>query len=150
MAFHEFFEIDQKTGFLTPKSNCRVKNGFTASQKVEWLKFFRSSANYGSACKLVGTDRSTVRDHLKGDTKFGQEHKKAVEDICDDMEQCLFELAKRNPTAAFGVLKAYRPKIWRERYVEKGPNKDERLKGLLDSIKSEGSTTSGSEETTND
>jgi len=137
MAFHEKFEIDKETGFLTPKADAAIKNGFTASQKTEYLKLFRSSANAGKASKAIGVDRATVADHRRGDKKFAIEYQKAIEDICDDMEQCLFELAKRNPTAAFGILKAYRGKIWKESYREKEPTKDEKLKGLLKTLKEE-------------
>jgi len=137
MSVHDYYEIDDKTGFYTLKSGTHIKNGFTAQQKVEFLKIFRSSANFGKACETIGVNRHTVTDHLRWDDKFKIEKKKAVEDICDDMEEALFTLAHRNPTAAFGVLKAYRPQIWKDRYEEKGPNKDQRLKDLF-KLNSEG------------
>lgn len=137
MAFHEHFEIDKETGFLTPKPNSKIKNGFTATQKTEWLKIFRQTANRGKACDLVGISRSVLNDHLNGDQAFGKAKQVIVDSICDDMEQCLFELAKRNPTAAFGILKAYRPNIWKDTYRDKGPRKEERLKNLIKTLKNE-------------
>lgn len=135
MAFHEFFEIDPKTGFLTPKPNTRIKNGVTAAQKVEFLKAFRASFNKGKAAKIAGISAVTLNDHLKGDSKFAAAYAETVEAICDDCEEALFAFVHKNPTAAFGILKAYRGKIWRERFVEKGPTKDERLKGLIQTLK---------------
>ena len=134
MSVHDYYEIDEKTGYYTPKGNSRVKNAFTAEQKVEFLKILRSSANFGRACDAVGVNRDTVKDHMKWDDKFGIEKKKVVENICDDMEEALVNLAHRNPTAAFGVLKAYRPSIWKDSYQEKGPNKDQRLKELFNAM----------------
>ena len=137
MAFHEKFEIDPETGFLTPKKDAHVRNGFTAAQKTEWLLVFRRSANFGKASDAVGINRRTVHDHLNGDQKFKTAKQAVVESICDDMEESLFLLAKRNPTAAFGILKAYRGRIWREKFQEREPNKEEKLKGLLNTIKDE-------------
>lgn len=134
MAFHEHFEIDSKTGFLTPKAKTRIKNGFTATQKTEWLQIFRKSANFGHACQVIGVGRSTVQDHLKGDLKFEQARKAVLDDICDDMEECLVTLAKHNPTAAFGVLKAYRGWIWKDNWKDP-TTKEERLQGLYNTMK---------------
>jgi len=137
LAFHEHFEIDAKTGFLTPKPDSRIKNGFTATQKTEWLKIFRQTANRGKACDLVGISRWTLNNHLNGDQAFGKAKQVIVESICDDMEQALFELAKRNPTAAFGILRAYRPNVWKSDRKEQGPRKEERLKNLIKTLKNE-------------
>lgn len=135
MSVHDYYEIDETTGFYTPKATSKVRNAFSANQKVEFLRVFRASANFGKACDAIGVNRHTVNDHLKWDDKFKIEKKKVVEDICDDMEEALVALAHRNPTAAFGVLKAYRPQIWKDRYEEKGPNKDQRLKDLFSAMK---------------
>lgn len=137
MSVHDYYEIDEATGFYTPKPKTHIKNGFTAAQKTEFLRVFRASANFGKACEAVGVNRHTVTDHLKWDDKFKIEKKRVVEEICDDMEEALVALAHRNPTAAFGVLKAYRPAIWKEKYEEKGPNKDQRLKELFNAMKDE-------------
>jgi len=137
MAFHEFFEIDSETGFLTPKKSAKLKNPFTAPQKVLFLEAFRKSGNFGKAAKLIGVLSSTVRDHLAGDEKFKQAHRQVIDDICDDMEEALIAIAHRNPTAAFGVLRAYRGHIWKDNYKENGPNKSERLNQLIKDIKSQ-------------
>lgn len=137
MSVHDYYQIDEATGFYTLKPGSKLKNGISAAQKTEFLRVFRASANFGKACEAIGVNRHTVQDHLKWDDKFKIEKKRVVEEICDDMEEALVAIAHRNPTAAFGVLKAYRPSIWREKYEEKGPNKDQRLKDLYSAMKEE-------------
>ena len=140
MSVHDYYEIDETTGFYTPKRSSKVKNAFSANQKLEFLKAFRASANFGKACEAVGVNRHTAIDHLKWDDKFSIEKKRVVDEICDDMEEALFTIAHRNPTAAFGILKAYRPSIWKDSHIEKGPNKDARLKELFKSMNEDSDT----------
>lgn len=135
MAFHEHFEVDDKTGFLTPKPSSKLKNGFTAPQKVEWLETYRTTFNFTKACNLCGTNTRTVHDHINGDDKFGIAYKEAKDAIADHCQEALLLFVHKNPTAAFGILKALRPMVWRENYQEKGPRKEERLKNLLDAAK---------------
>ena len=137
MAFHEHFEIDSKTGFLTPKPTAKIKNGFTAKQKVEWLEAYKNTFNFSKASTQVGIGNAAVRDHINGDDKFGQAYKEAKDFVADACQEALYNFIHKNPTAAFGILKAVRPEMWKDNYKEKGPNKDDRLKGIIDACNAE-------------
>jgi len=139
VAFHEHYEIDQVTGFLTPKKKSHLKNGFSATQKVEWLEVYSQSANFSKTCKLVGVSPRTVRDHFKGDDKFHMAYKAQQETFNHNVEETLYLAAtkSKNVTAMFGWLRANYPKKYRESYVDKGPGKDERLKNILEQFKKE-------------
>ena len=137
MAFHEHFEIDSKTGFLTPKPTAKIKNGFTAQQKVEWLEAFKSTFNFSKASTQVGVVNKTVRDHINGDDKFGQAYKEAKNYVADECQEALYKFIHKNPTAAFGILKALKPEMWKDNYKAPGPNKEARLKGIIDAMKEE-------------
>jgi hypothetical protein len=139
MSFHEHFEIDPTTGFLTPKDVTKLSNGFTAQQKMAWLEAYRESANFTKACKLVGISTSTVRDHLHGDEKFGQAYKNQQMEFNHNVEETLYNAAtkSKNVTAMFGWLRANMRDKYNDNYKDTGPRKDERLKSLLDAIKQE-------------
>jgi len=139
MAFHEHFEIDSVTGFLTPKPSARIKNGFTSQQKVEWLDQYRQCANFTKSAKAIGVAVDTVRDHINGDDKFKQAYKLMQTEFNNNVEESLYLAAvkSKNVTAMFGWLRANYPAKYREGYTDKGPIKSERLDNLLNTLKDE-------------
>lgn len=139
MAFHDHYQIDEKTGFLTPKPDSRNKNGFTAEQKVLWLEAYKECANLAKASAAVGINQYTVQDHLKGDEKFHQAYKETIAYFNSNVEETLYHAAvkSKNVTAMFGWLRAHYPELYKDGYTEKGPNKDERLANLLKNLKDE-------------
>ena len=137
MAFHEHFEIDPKTGFLTPKPTSKIKNGFTAQQKVEWLEVYKKTFNFSKASSIVGIGNNAVRDHINGDDKFKLAYKEAKDYVADACQEALYAFIHKNPTSAFGILKALRPQMWKDNYKAPEPNKAERLKGIIDAMKEE-------------
>jgi len=129
---------DLKTGFLTP-GPAFVGTGVTAEQKTTFLESFRKTANFSKAAKVVGCSRADITAQFEGDLQFYKSYKYAVEAICDQAESNLFELSKRNPTACFGLLKAYRPGIWADKKDSgNAGNSTDKLKGLLEEMKKDG------------
>lgn len=133
---------DLKTGFMTPGpafvSTIRDA-GVTVQQKVDFLEAFKKTFNFSKAAKLVGCTRSELTAQFEGDVEFYKAYRRAVESVCDQAESNLLDLSKRNPTACFGILKAYRPGIWGDKKDSGNAGKSEdKLKGLLDEMKKDG------------
>lgn len=134
----EYYEIDKATGFLTPMIE-NFPNGFSAKMKVTFLESFKKSANMTKSCNLVGVTRQMVQTHIEQDSAFGFAYRAAVDALCDEAEENLHKMTKRNPTACFGFLRAYRPHIWNDKKaLEITGAPGDKLKGLLDDLKKEG------------
>jgi predicted DNA-binding protein YlxM (UPF0122 family) len=110
----------------------------TDKQKETFLEAFKKTANMSKAARLAGVDRRTVGNAIEQDTDFYMKYRDAVEELCDDREESLFQQGRHNMAAAFGFLKAYRGHIWADkRVVEQINGSQDKLKGLLDQLKKE-------------
>jgi hypothetical protein len=133
------YDIDKATGFMTAKNP--DKAWLTVQQKLDFLKAFTETANFTEAAKMAGVSAHTFRSHMHVDPVFYKRYREAVDTICDNMEASLYKMGKHNVTAAFGILRAFRPNIWNEKRIiaaEGGGTKVDRLKGVLDQLKVEG------------
>lgn len=137
----EKYELDPVTGLMKPKKGAKFNSGggVTPQQKLDWLKVYRETSNFGKACKIAGIERSTVYSHFEFDIEFEKKFREAVEELCDDKEEQINLMSTKNLLAAFGYLKAYRPHIWNEKKII-GIEKSNvsKLQSILDKMKKSG------------
>ena len=107
----ENFELDPKTGYLTPSAHYKL-TGFTSDKKREWIERYRTTGNIGKVCQQLGMARDTFYKHLQLDGKFEKDFKEQIENRCDDIEETIADMSKKNVVACFGYLRAYRPRRW--------------------------------------
>ena len=128
---------DPQTGYLTPEP-LFTGTGFTALQKVTFIETFRKTGNLSKSAKMCGVSRKIITEQFEFDIEFYKAYRFAVESLCDQVEENLLALSKRNPTACFGFLRAYRKGIWTDGKQTDQAASTDKLKGLLDELKKDG------------
>ena len=85
------------------------------SWKPAFIAALRNSANVRLACETAGVSRVVAYDWRKKDPAFRAEWDEALDDACDMLEHAIRAQALGgNILALMFLLKAHRPKIYRE------------------------------------
>ena len=88
----------------------------TEVAKQTFLKALNGNFSISAACRATGIGRRTVYDWIRDDTQFGQRLAAAKENACDDLEECMYERAKKRDTlAGIFLLKGARPQVYHDR-----------------------------------
>ena len=125
------YQIDLKTGFLTP-APAHVGPGLNADQKTMFIAEYTKSFNFTKAAKAVLTTRPVIVHHLKEDKAFKEAFQNVVDEVLDDVEESLYKQSKKSPIAAMQFLKAKRSSEWGPpRKQEPEDKTSDKLKDLL-------------------
>jgi len=93
-----------------------AKQKFDVPAQDRFLTLYATGATEREAARAVGVSVTTVRRFRRRDEAFEARYKDAREFNTDEMEDTLRRIAADgHVTAIFGILRARRPDVWRER-----------------------------------
>ena len=91
---------------------------FTLEIQGRFLRLYAMGATEREAARACGVSPVTVRRRRRTDAEFDKRYLDAREFNTDEMEDTLRRIAADgHVTAIFGILRARRPAVWRERAV---------------------------------
>ena len=89
---------------------------FTQGVQDRFLRLYAMGATEREAARVCGVSPITVRRARRSDLEFDRRYLDAREFNTDEMEDTLRRIAADgHVTAIFGILRARRPDVWRER-----------------------------------
>lgn len=93
-----------------------TRKKFSQSVQDRFLRLYAMGATEREAARVCGVSPITVRRARRSDPEFDKRYLDAREFNTDEMEDTLRRIAADgHVTAIFGILRARRPEVWRER-----------------------------------